>query len=148
MITIICDWCGKSFKYHSSNRKYCNNKCYGKSKSLDFRNNNPNKNGHPQYLEARRKVGLAHITDNPTSRSYHHWIFNHYGRIRECELNSNHKTARFNWALLHHKEPSRDIRDYIKLCQSCHRLYDNGNKDIEKQVRIYLKHRILPEEIM
>jgi hypothetical protein len=46
------------------------------------------------------------------------------GNAKHCSFCSGVGAKRFEWALLKGKKYSRDIKNYIPLCPSCHRLYD------------------------
>ena len=81
---------------------------------------------HPQWRGD--KVGYSGI---------HAWVYKHLGKAKKCE-NPNciyprvgskgrflKKTKRYEWANKDHKY-RRNLKDWISLCVSCHKLYDNG----------------------
>lgn len=54
----------------------------------------------------------------------HSHIIRRFGRASHCENNLTHYGP-FNWANLDQRY-GYDISDYVQLCASCHKLYDNG----------------------
>ena len=75
----------------------------------------------------------------------HTWIVKHYGNAKKCEnkkcvyprVNSKNvyieAPKRFEWALIKGKKYTRNVKDYIQLCPSCHRKYDYTEEYREKQ---------------
>ena len=59
--------------------------------------------------------------------SKHNWLIRHYIKSGKCEKCGTTKARRTEWANLSGKY-LRDIKDYLELCPSCHRLIDRGNK--------------------
>ena len=60
----------------------------------------------------------------------HMWVRKHLGKAKECTL--CHKKAnegKIEWANIDHKY-KRDLNDFISLCVSCHRRYDNERRTI------------------
>lgn len=84
------------------------------------------KNHPPTYMKFREehcgwkgdKVGYWGI---------HKWINRKFGMPMKCENCGIEKTSPWaiHWANLSHQY-KRDRSDWKRLCQSCHRLYDNG----------------------
>jgi hypothetical protein len=63
-------------------------------------------------------------------RIVHDWLNKHYGRANKCENPSCTKKSNvFEYCLLKGNTHSRDRSKYIMLCRSCHRIYDNIDKD-------------------
>lgn len=62
--------------------------------------------------------------DNITYSSLHNWIVRNYGKPKKCSHCSTTNAKKFEWANKSGKY-LRNINDYIRLCVSCHRKYDN-----------------------
>lgn len=57
----------------------------------------------------------------------HQWLRVNYGRANWCEsIICNKKSNRHNWCLIRGKKHERKRENYIQLCVSCHRKYDNS----------------------
>ena len=58
----------------------------------------------------------------------HSWISFHYGKPLKCSycLKSGGKTTGYHWANISGLY-LRDIKDFIRLCASCHKNMDKGN---------------------
>jgi len=100
----------------------------------------------PQYYKG--KFGKNHNTwkgENAHEGSIHIWNIRHYGQADHCELcgkSGNGNGIFFQWANLKNHKYSRDIEDYIQLCNSCHQKMDNGKIDIEmvRELRKQIKY--------
>jgi hypothetical protein len=58
-------------------------------------------------------------------RIVHDWLNKHYGKASKCENpNCTGRGKRFEYALKKGFQHDRNIGNYIQLCTSCHRLYD------------------------
>ena len=55
----------------------------------------------------------------------HDWVQSRLGKPRKCEHCKTEKAKKFEWANISRKY-KRDLSDWIRLCTSCHRLYDYG----------------------
>ncbi len=64
--------------------------------------------------------------ENGSYQTKHIWIHTHYGKANHCEKCDGRNAKRFEWANVS-GEYKRNIKDYIQLCPSCHRLMDKGN---------------------
>lgn len=65
--------------------------------------------------------------DNVGYSGVHNWLSKQFGKATLCEFDKSHKAKRFEWAHIR-KEYTRNRKDYIQLCPSCHRKYDLGLK--------------------
>lgn len=72
----------------------------------------------------------------------HIWINSNHGSANKCELCSTN-VKRYHWSNLDNKY-SRDIKDWIQLCPSCHKKFDLYKKYPEK----YIKHIEVYNSIM
>ncbi|KKM15633.1 hypothetical protein LCGC14_1694100 [marine sediment metagenome] len=57
----------------------------------------------------------------------HLWLVKHFGKADHCDYCNTLWASRYEWANKYHSE-SRNRDDYIQLCPSCHRLFDQQNK--------------------
>lgn len=63
--------------------------------------------------------------DNPNYATSHHWMVRYYGNPKACVGNEcSGKSKKFDWALKRGKTASRNPKDYLTLCRSCHMKYD------------------------
>lgn len=68
----------------------------------------------------------------------HIWLKKNYEKPKKCEnINCSRKYKRIEWASISGQN-SRDIKDYLGLCTSCHRRYDYG-LEIKTKKGIYKK---------
>lgn len=74
--------------------------------------------------------------DNVGYLAIHAWIKRHYGQPNKCEQCSN--TKNIDWANKS-GQYKRDITDWIRLCKSCHKIYDINNKQVKRIKNICLK---------
>lgn len=113
--TINCAFCSKKF-FANIHRKYCSQSCSSKNGNFGPLEKHENWKGD--------KIGYWGI---------HKWINRHYGQPKKCEncKKDNLVKRQIHWANISHKY-KRDITDWIRLCQSCHRNYDNGKLTLNK----------------
>jgi glutamine amidotransferase-like uncharacterized protein len=59
----------------------------------------------------------------------HVWVKNHYGKPYRCENTgcTFKNPKRYEWANISGKYKRLNRNDWIMLCPSCHRRYDNGS---------------------
>ena len=84
-----------------------------------------------------RKIGLAHIgkmmgSENPNWKgddvgyqSLHDWVERSLGKTKLCENCKRTDRKKYEWANKS-GEYERDLKDWIRLCTSCHRKYDSS----------------------
>lgn len=61
----------------------------------------------------------------------HIWLRKKFGRASVCENKScSQKSRVFQWALLRGRAYLRTRSNFVQLCVSCHRLYDNGRIEL------------------
>jgi len=53
----------------------------------------------------------------------HKWVYKNFGKASCCELDATHSSKVFEWSNKS-KHYIRDRKDWIQLCQSCHRKMD------------------------
>lgn len=75
------------------------------------------------------------MTENKNPRWYgdevgysgvHVWVRKWKGQPRRCEMCGTENAKKYEWANIDHKY-RRVLEDYIRLCTTCHRNYDNEN---------------------
>lgn len=108
-----CLQCGKKFFCKKkvgigvwSKTKFCSAKCYWK-------------HDKPKGDKANR------WKDSPSYFGIHAWITREYGQPKECQFCFTTNSKKYEWANIS-KEYKRERNDYIRLCTSCHRKYDEG----------------------
>lgn len=106
----ICRICNKEFSIqkHRLKRKngalYCSVICQSFAKSGE---NSPHWKGD--------SIGYSGI---------HHWVKKNYGKPNECKNKFCPKTSiNYHWANISDSY-KRDIRDWVRLCASCHKVFD------------------------
>src|SRR3990167_2083575 len=68
-------------------------------------------------------------------RGLHQWLNKYYGRLKKCQnkeksnlqFQCSGKSKNYEWANVS-GEYKRSVKDFIRLCRSCHRKYDNSKK--------------------
>lgn len=79
------------------------------------------KNGHlgivgeKHYLWKKNFVGYIAL---------HAWVSRWKGKISKCEICGTKNAKKFEWANIDHTY-KRNLDDYMRMCTSCHRNYDN-----------------------
>ena len=128
-IHLICSFCKKSFiRYKSAfTKRYCSASCRSK-------------NGNFSQLEKHQ----GWLGDNVGYWGIHKWINRHFKKPTMCQ--NCGKDNLYKWSI-HWANISgnyrRDINDWIALCQSCHRRFDNGKITIKDSLgTCYTKYRM------
>lgn len=70
--------------------------------------------------------------DEAEYSSQHQYLVRHFGKAGKCD-NKNCKIdfpKRFEWALIHGRKYTKNREDYVQLCVSCHRKYDQHGYSI------------------
>lgn len=84
----------------------------------------------------RRELNRNWKGDEAKYTAKHVWIHRNYGKAHQCE-NALHNILNFSctklattyhWAKKQGSNYSREIKDYVQLCRSCHFQYDQLNK--------------------
>jgi len=60
--------------------------------------------------------------------SLHRWVSRWKGNPKKCELCGSEKKKQYEWVNIDHKY-KRVLEDYIRMCTSCHRIYDIKNNN-------------------
>jgi hypothetical protein len=137
-IDIECKYCHKIFQnYKSQNKKFCSKECaikasFGRKPPntgiKGYSNRGTFKNGHKPMENA---VGEKHYLWKGSNAGYwalHGWIYRQLGQPTKCEhCGKDGLTGKkIHWANKDHKY-KRNIKDWIRLCPSCHKKYDIAN---------------------
>lgn len=82
---------------------------------------------------------------SPVEREYnriHKYLVYNYGKASKCENTtcSYPNPKRYEWALKKGRKYSKNIKDYLQLCPSCHRKYDYTEEQ-RRKVSIATKGR-------
>jgi hypothetical protein len=82
----------------------------------------------------KRKLSLPRGEKNPSWAGdkvlyvgVHRWIESRFGKPRECEKCGSIRKKRYEWANIDHNSYTRDRKNWMRLCTSCHRKYDIAN---------------------
>lgn len=111
--TKICIFCNKSFEYSNKKDKFCTRQCYWK-----YKKGKPSSN--PEGLRAGWGYGWK--GNFASYESKHGWVRYHKGKAKICD-HCGKSNVTIDWANKDHKY-SRNLKDYISLCRSCHRKHD------------------------
>lgn len=103
-----CEYC-----MTPTNKTYCSKVCYDN-----------NRRGKPR-LNYRDDKHPNWVGERVSYQALHTWVRARLGKPNECTRCGDTTAKQFEWANLSH-EYKRDLSDWVRLCQSCHRLYDNG----------------------
>lgn len=76
-------------------------------------------------LEIRSEKHWNWKGNNVGMVSLHNWVKRRLGKPNKCEFCGTTKNKRYEWANKSHLY-KRDLTDWIRLCHSCHRIYDKA----------------------
>ena len=63
---------------------------------------------------------------NPSYRLIHNWLNTEFGKANKCEnQNCTKKSNNYDYALIKGKSYERKKENFMQLCKSCHKKYDN-----------------------
>lgn len=139
----ICLICKQNFEVREkSKRKFCSRKCYVVDwtiRSVEFRGN---RKGIPSWNKGMKfpyepRFWQRGVRRSPSSEFkittgsganivLHRWVAKQLGKPNECELCAK-KDIKMEWANIS-SEYKRDVRDWARLCISCHRRFDSGKR--------------------
>ena len=91
--------------------------------------------GRKKSLEHKLKIGKAHKGNKSYAwkgndakyNTIHNWVIKWKEQPCVCEYCGTITAKRYEWANVNHKY-HRVLKDYIRLCTSCHREYDKQFK--------------------
>ena len=103
--------------------------------------------GKPRTEEVRRKIGLSHLGlpskvsgeknyawkgDKVSYIGLHKWVARWKGKPMLCEMCGSTDKKKYAWANIDHRY-RRVLQDYIRLCYSCHAIYDYEKNSKKKK---------------
>lgn len=149
-----CKICKKGIiDYPSRARVYCSSKCFkiGTSKRMMGHKLNVGRKQSKTEREMRSKIfkGKRLNEENPNWKgnkvryqALHQWVRRHLGTPEKCDgKNCSGKSRRYHWANISGKY-KRSLKDWVRLCVSCHLKMDWQRSTHDKQ-RIKLKKIML-----
>lgn len=83
---------------------------------------------HRERIKLSAPRGIEHVWwkgDNVSYGNLHTWVKRYLGKPKFCVYCQTTKARKFEWANIS-KTYKRELSDWIRLCTSCHRLYDYG----------------------
>lgn len=81
-------------------------------------------------MSCRREYQTANISYH----ALHKWLSKNYGPARTCENKKcDGRSSHFDWALIEGKEHACKRENYIRLCRSCHVVYDGLIEALSRQ---------------
>jgi len=132
----ICLYCGKTFLANNSpsmikrgGAKFCNRSCLGKfyiyiNKPYKNLVGKPAHNKGTKYPQFQDEKNPGWKGDSVGIKSLHRWVYKHRGAPTECEhCGTTDTSLNYEWANVDHSY-KRKLDDFIRLCRSCHRIYD------------------------
>lgn len=159
---LICKYCGKKFTNKYIKRKYCSLKCYHKSligieskkkTGIIYKCDECKKKFYlPKWRIRNSKNFFCSLKclnifqkDKNTGKNNPNYKFNvtyqaAHNRVRRergkpifCEhCKTKNINKRYEWANV--SGNYGDINDYIRLCKSCHNIYDNKKNNKDKKL--------------
>ncbi len=128
--SVFCTLCGKEFiRKPNTKGKFCSKDCYWKdlvgkkndSKTKFKEGNIPYNEGLPEDQQPGWKG------DKVQYDALHDWVRKHLGKPSKCDFCGTTEAKRFEWA---NKtgEYKRELSDWLRLCKSCHVIYDKKRK--------------------
>ncbi len=118
-----CLVCRKEYRaigdHKHRKQKYCSLKCAQKAWKRNIRPNLINTN---PAMEERNKSWKG---DDAGCSAMHKWVAHRKGTPSKCEHCGTTTARKFEWANVDHTY-LRVLEDYMRLCTSCHRKYDNS----------------------
>lgn len=79
--------------------------------------------------EARRRAVEKNWKGEKASlKAIHQWVYLWKGKPKKCEVCLTTKAKKFEWTNKDHKY-KRILNDYVRMCTSCHRIYDIKNNN-------------------
>ena len=82
--------------------------------------------GRKHSEETKKKIGIGNWKGDKVGYSgLHAWVRKELGKPNHCAYCQTTTAKKYEWANISHSY-KRELSDWIRLCVSCHRLYDNG----------------------
>lgn len=141
-INKLCPICSCTFRVlpcHSK-RVYCSKTCglrgtwkNGKRvKKIGIRMSDSTRKKISETLLKKLSKHQNWSGDSVGYTALHQWIYKRFGQPKECENNDGSITGivcrnnakQYDWANKHGKKYTRERSSWIRLCRSCHVIYD------------------------
>lgn len=142
MIKKNCLQCNTEFLTYPSRIKIGKGKFCSQSCNSTFTNNGFKK-GHKDFISLLSRISQSKKVSQEKNPAWkgeemgydgiHKWARKHAGIPKECSECGKPKTTpnSIQWASKNHSY-MRDLNEWVKLCVSCHRLYDYGKLQLTK----------------
>ena len=136
-----CIICGEKVEYYKSayrgrKKRFCSQQCYSKVKVVNLGRRFTGRRHTPETIEKIKQVWSTKIHpfwkgSRASYQSIHVWVRRHKGAPQKCEHCGYKKRDRlYEWANVSGKY-LRDLNDYKRVCQPCHRkYYDNAGRKV------------------
>ena len=98
-----------------------------------------NKNKHPECYQNENHPGWK--GDKVSYTGLHRWVERKLGRPKKCELCGITKNKTYHWANIS-GEYKRELKDWIRVCVSCHHKIDKERRKIA-----FLRNKIEKKKI-
>jgi hypothetical protein len=135
MRTIKCAEC----RFITYNKRFCSRECYYLNASK-----NPNsgaiKTGQVR-LELRGKNNPNWKGNKAGYTSIHQWLYIRLGKPQKCDHCGTTIAKKYEWANIS-KTYQRNIKDWLRLCTSCHRKYDGHSNKAWQTRRAYASNSL------
>ena len=116
MKEIKCMNCGKDCR-----NKFCSLACYHIYQSKNICPGQY-KAGHPGLRDEKNPLWKG---SRAGYTSIHEWVYVRLGKPRKCSNCGTEKAKKYEWANIS-KKYKRDVKDWKRLCTSCHRVEDGS----------------------
>ena len=70
--------------------------------------------------------------DKVKYRALHQWVERWKGKSNVCEVCGTITAKKYDWANINHTY-KRILEDYIRMCRSCHKKYDNEKDKVAQK---------------
>lgn len=126
-----CNYCGNEFLYRNcpsdnaaGHGKYCKKKCQDKNMSSVLKGKGIKPTKHFTAKNSHHPFWKA---DDVSYSGLHYWIGRKLGKPRECTNCGTLTAKKYEWANIS-GEYKRDLKDWVRLCVSCHRRMDGHSQ--------------------
>jgi len=141
-----CEGCKQHFEVHPYRKykaKFCSVPCADKYKMTDESKQKLHKanRGKPKnpnaYVFPEGETHPMWRGDKVEYSGLHSWVSRQLGKPRRCELCGDTEALRHHWANLS-GEYHRDLKDWMRMCPTCHSKYDRKHEEAIDQVTYLL----------
>lgn len=138
IITKYCEICGNQFsgeRWYVNKTRLCSRSC--QVKELWVKGKIKTRKGFNLSQETKDKISMSLRNEKhfawkvkPTYGIVHYWLRQNYGKPNKClNLDCKGISTRYEWALIKGRKYIRKRENFMRLCRSCHAIYDR-NKNI------------------